>query len=366
MSSRMDLNLLGETFTDYHLADVGVSAFGLYHDWFTRQDLVIRTAASGGGTLLVEGTDYTLDTESLDLSERVSTEVGSGRNVFREIAIINATYQSGDLYFSGKYIADSVEAEDYNTQQTELDALFAASRPLRGLVLSNNSGDANNDIDIAVGAAIDDSGTDAMVLSAILTKRSDAAWAVGTGNGGMDTGTKPANGWLYVWLIKRPDTGVVDALFSISPTSPTMPTSYTLKRRLGAVRTSSSNILVFEQFGDEFRLKALILDRAFAAVPNSNRNLLTVTVPPNMIGIFAHGGLASSGFYLWFATTGFTDAVASSTYHNVVYISSETGSHFLLPVDSSSQIAYRGASTAVQFRLFTLGWHDFRGKDGAA
>lgn len=112
----MNINLTGTTFTDYHLANVGASAFGLAHDWFTRQDLVIRTAAAGGGTLLVEGTDYTLDTESLDLSERVSAAVGSGRNVFREVAIINATYQTGNLYLSGKYVADSVEAIDHEAR----------------------------------------------------------------------------------------------------------------------------------------------------------------------------------------------------------------------------------------------------------
>lgn len=112
--SYMDINLTGETFTDYQLSDVGASAFELEHDWFTKQDLVIRTAAGGGGTLLVEGTDYTLSVESEDLSDRVTAAVGSGRNVYHNIAIINATYQSGSLYFSGKYIADSNSAEDMN------------------------------------------------------------------------------------------------------------------------------------------------------------------------------------------------------------------------------------------------------------
>lgn len=366
MSSRMDLNLLGETFTDYHLADVGASAFSLYHDWFTRQDLVIRTAAAGGGTLLVEGTDYILDTESLELSERVSAAVGSGRNVFREIAIINAAYQSGDLYFSGKYIADSVEAEDYNTQQTSLDALFSASRPLRGLVLSNNSGDANNDIDIATGTAIDSAGTDAMMLSSILTKRSDAAWAVGTGNGGMDTGTKPANGWLYVWLIKRPDTGVVDALFSTSATAPIMPTSYTLKRRLGAVRTSSSNILAFEQFGDDFRFKAFIQDRAFAALSDTNRTLTTLTVPPNMTARVSLRGYSTAQAYGWIASTGYTDAAASGT-HCLFRLGDDLGiGEYEVPADGSSQVAWRFSSATTSFGIVTLGWKDMRGKDGAA
>jgi len=117
----MDINLTGATFTDYHLVNVGVGAFQLEHDWFTKEDLVIRTAPAWGGTLLIEGTDYTLGTKSNELSARVSA-AGPTRQVFHEITIINATYQSGDLYFSGKYIADSNEAGDINALQDQLGA----------------------------------------------------------------------------------------------------------------------------------------------------------------------------------------------------------------------------------------------------
>src|SRR5262245_55992518 len=59
---------------------------------------------------------------------------------------------------------------------------------LWGLTLSNNAGDAVNDIDIAAGEASADDGSAVMALAAALTKRSDAAWAVGTNQGGLDTG----------------------------------------------------------------------------------------------------------------------------------------------------------------------------------
>ena len=108
----MDLNLTGQAFNDFLLSNVGSAAFELEHDWFTKQDLVIRTAAGGAGTLLVEGTDYTLSIESEELSDRVTAAMGSTRNVFHMVTIINATYQTGNLYFSGKYIADSNSAED--------------------------------------------------------------------------------------------------------------------------------------------------------------------------------------------------------------------------------------------------------------
>jgi len=109
----MDINLTGTSFTDYHLVNVGAGVFQLSHDWFTKEDLIIRTAPAWGGTLLIEGTDYTLGTKSNELSARVSA-AGPERQVFHEITIINATYQTGDLYFSGKYIADSNAAADIN------------------------------------------------------------------------------------------------------------------------------------------------------------------------------------------------------------------------------------------------------------
>lgn len=113
-----------------------------------------------------------------------------------------------------------------------------------GLYISNNATDATNDIDISAGVASDSGNAYLMVLSSTLVKRLDAAWAVGTNQGGLDTGSI-ANTTYYVWLIRRPDTGVVDALFSTSSTSPTMPTNYTQKRLIGTFVRSGGAITAF-------------------------------------------------------------------------------------------------------------------------
>lgn len=105
-----------------------------------------------------------------------------------------------------------------------------------GLMLSNNAVDAANDIDITSGkAAADTSPFNLMVLGSALTKRIDADWVAGSGNGGLDTGGASANATYYVWLIQRSDTLAVDALFSLSPTSPTMPVGYDRKRLIGVL-----------------------------------------------------------------------------------------------------------------------------------
>jgi hypothetical protein len=127
-------------------------------------------------------------------------------------------------------------------------SLRASTGYLYGLTISNNVSDATNDIDIAAGEAASDAATPLLlVLGSSLTKRLDAAWAAGTGNGGLDTGAI-ANTSYHIWLIQRSDTGVVDALFSASATAPTMPTNYDRKRRIGSIVRSAGAILGFRLF----------------------------------------------------------------------------------------------------------------------
>jgi hypothetical protein len=119
-----------------------------------------------------------------------------------------------------------------------------------GMDLSNNVADTANDIDISAGKWRDPTDTQDIVLAAALTKRLDAAWAVGNNQGGLDTGSKAVSTWYHLWAIKRTDTGVVDVLFSTSATAPTMPSGYTIKQCLGSVKTDASgNILAFVQRG---------------------------------------------------------------------------------------------------------------------
>lgn len=171
--------------------------------------------------------------------------------------------------------------EDYATVSTALSAKQDNSGELyrgllNGLTLSNNATDATNDIDIATGSAGSDGTTPVlMTLSSALTKRLDATWAVGSGNGGLDTGTI-ANTTYHVWLIQRSDTGVVDALFSTSATSPTMPSSYDRKRRIGSIIRESAAIVAFRQNGDLF-LRTRATPRTSTSAFSSA--LLSVNVP---------------------------------------------------------------------------------------
>lgn len=242
---------------------------------------------------------------------------------------------------------------------------------ISGLTLSNNGADAVNDIDIAAGACADlAGGADAiMALGSALTKRLDAAWAVGTGNGGLDTGAV-GNTTYHVWLIKRPDTGVVDALFSTSASAPTMPTNYTIKRRIGSfVRNAGANDL-FTQMGDEFLLKTPVNSFSVNA-PGTSAVLRALSIPSGLQlwGIFTITveDTTPAGTRVLITSPDQTDTAPSSTVHDLlVGTAAEAAStRMVVRTNTSAQVRTRALASdaGVTLTATTHGWIDRRGQD---
>jgi hypothetical protein len=166
-----------------------------------------------------------------------------------------------------------------------LAAGAATGKSIYGLTYANNVGDATNDIDVATGGAMDSTGAYFILLASALTKRLDAAWAVGTNQGGLDTGSI-GNSDYYIWLIARSDTGVVDVLFSLSSTAPTMPTNYDFKRLIGWFKRVGGTIVAFHTYeteggGLDFRWDAATADINLAATLTTSRRTDAVKVPLN-------------------------------------------------------------------------------------
>lgn len=61
-----------------------------------------------------------------------------------------------------------------------------------------------------------------------------------SGAGGLDTGSVAASTWYFHWVIFSPTTNTASCLDSISSTTPTMPSGYTFKARVGANQTDAS------------------------------------------------------------------------------------------------------------------------------
>jgi len=116
-------------------------------------------------------------------------------------------------------------------------------RKLELLEIVSNSSNPTYQVDInscIVGA---DDGTMLMGVDIPITVDITAS-----GANGLDTGSEAANTWYYIWLIYNPATDTTAGLFSTSSTSPTLPSGYTKKRLIGAVRNdNSSDLLNFIQ-----------------------------------------------------------------------------------------------------------------------
>ena len=202
---------------------------------------------------------------------------------------------------------------------------------------TSNASDSAHDVTVAVGSARDYTDTATMTLASAITKRIDATWAVGTNNGGLDTGSPAAHTGYGIYLIRRTDTGVVDVLFSTDMSaaggSVTMPTSYTQKRLIGWVRTDqSSNIIGYIQSGDMFRLLAVMpAEVDDASITNDTYETATLTVPPlSSAGIYGsrqNVNDSSGNCQLSIKTKGSVETISTGTDHWWSGLDTATSSH---------------------------------------
>jgi len=254
------------------------------------------------------------------------------------------------------------------------------SQVLVGLTLSNDGGSPNTVLDIAAGGCNSDDSVLAnrilMTVSTAMTKNMNAAWAVGTGNGGNNAGASlAASTWYDVFVIERTDTGVVDVLADTT-LSPSLPSGYTQKRRIGSFKTDgASHIVAFTQQGDYFRWAASVLDinespgattavtKTLASVPlrTNVQAILNATVVPN--------GTTGAAYLSDLAANDEAASISAAPLAQISWNGSLLNaagldaSNMLIRTNTSSQIRYRLSAAAATLLVATLGWYDRRGQD---
>ncbi|PCJ24095.1 MAG: hypothetical protein COA96_10140 [SAR86 cluster bacterium] len=247
---------------------------------------------------------------------------------------------------------------------------------------TSNGADPDHDVNVALGQASSDDVLAANIVTMnLLTsagKKIDASWVVGGNVGGLDTGTVANNSWYHIFLIMRTDTGVVDVLISLSPTSPTMPTGYDKKRRIGSVLTDgSANIIGYTQTGDEFLWDTPILDINVTFPPNTAVTR-TLSIPTGINVLWS--GVASlddpsiavtSYAYISPLTTDDDAAILTNSQVHCVFtgatsIATNSGSSPLeIRTNNSAQVRTRISlqDPALVFSMNTIGWVDTRGRE---
>lgn len=246
---------------------------------------------------------------------------------------------------------------------------------LSGLTLSTAG--ASTTFSIAAGTAADALGGSTMTLASARAKTA-SAWALGAAAGSLDTGSIAASTWYHVYLIKRPDTGVVDALVSLSATAPTLPTNYTLFRRLGSMKTNgSSQWTAFIQDGDTFQWGGGAVGDVAANNPGTAAVLRTLSVPTGVsvtaliqVG-FSTGVLTSNPASILISDPAVSDiapTTANATVLNYGASSSATNNFYTATqcrTNTSAQVRSRLqlSDANISLNINTVGWIDRRGRD---
>ena len=236
---------------------------------------------------------------------------------------------------------------------------------LSGLTLSNNSGDAAHDIDVAVGECRSAGDTANMALSSVLTKQINANWSSGDDAGGFPSGlTLAADTWYHVFVVDETD-GTIDAGFDTSLTATNLlsDTGGSEYRRVGSVLTdSSSNILGFTQNYDEFLWDDPPLDIDKSLTTTASTEALSV---PTGVSVRAMLNVRNTdGQNVYLSSPDVDDEAPSATAAPLSTVGTGgavASSQVEVWTNTSSQI--RGRSDATNaIRAATLGWRDQLGR----
>lgn len=189
-----------------------------------------------------------------------------------------------------------------------------------------------------------------------------------TGSAYSRDGGKAPSTWYHLSLIRRSDTGVVDALYHVRWTPAALPTGYDARVYLGSVLTdASSNIrqgtwVPCGMGHVEFRWQATILD---VNVTNQGTSAVTRTlsVPPGQ-KVFALANLTllhASGGRAYVRCLDADDEAPSATAAPLASILTTGGiaypqGEFLIRTDASGQITTRSTVTSTTVRIASLGY----------
>jgi hypothetical protein len=288
---------------------------------------------------------------------------------------------AGSTIHSDDNVSGYQEA-DADLQTVASSGLALWSGAIYGLTLSNNVSDATNDIDIATGVAMDSTNVSIGALTTALTKRLDANWTAGTGQGMRYSGAAITNTTYHLWLCWKAAGADVDVYADPSPVAATAlahlqaetgGSSYLYMRRIGSIVRVSNAIKAFVQVGDIFRWKGAIRD---VNVSNLGTTAVqyTLTVPTGLTTIEAFGSFycntnASRRVRIYSPQTNDDAAAEAGAGMDAITVAGggdsdtiyATGSFRDLTNSGGALFAISdGASTVLQ--MWTKGWIDTRGR----
>lgn len=322
-----------------------------------------KLATMGAYTLKGNATGSSADPTDIDITALTSkaSPVSDDIVLIQDSAASNAFKKT-----TVGALASAGSVGSYNGRTGAVTAI-GTDVPLRGYLagLTLSTAGSSTSFGIAEGVATDSTNAAMMSLGSAYTKTT-SAWTVGSAAGSLDTGTIAASTWYHVHLIQRVDTGVVDVLVSLSATSPTLPTDYTLFRRIGSMKTDGSkNWTAFTQVGDKFIWAAGPSD-ALNSLVGTSRSSLTLSVPTGVVvealfRAFANPSAATNVIYTSLLET---DQAPATLLADLVCMGASefAAGNFARLTNTSAQIGIRSDVSSTRHSVNTYGWIDNCGR----
>lgn len=273
----------------------------------------------------------------------------------------------------------STAAAEFRALKAYLQSAILGAAPVfRGYIdgLNQTSPGASPNHTIGAGQATDSLNTTLISFGGLTKTTSN--WAVGTAAGGKFRAAAIAAASSYWWyLVRRPDTGVVDVGFSTSATGlvaadfvsggGNLPNAYTQWRSLHGWKTDgSSQWTAASSIGDDVFLAATVTDYASAA-HGTAATLFTTSCPVGRAmrlriqrAYAVNAGNAQTS-WIWNPSVGATnvagDGIASST--NAGNYGNMQGT---VGVNASAQAYVQSEYISTTIAISTGGWIDQRGR----
>lgn len=246
-----------------------------------------------------------------------------------------------------------------------------------GLILSNDTGDTNKDINVTAGGSQNGDNDKLLKLSSEITKRGDATWVGGDDAGGISSSLTAigASAWYHVFLVEI--GSAIDILFDTSITCANGITDHSVTdyRRIGSFLTNgSSNIIQFDMYENGGGSTEVIWTTPIEDIDIADQGISavarTLSVPPdiNPVAIFNlhYSDADDANAMLYIRNPDTTDQAPSFTAPPGASLAALTAGQdyvqgtFHLRTNTSSQVATRASHTAGEVSIWTLSYLDAR------
>jgi hypothetical protein len=232
-----------------------------------------------------------------------------------------------------------------------------------------NATNPNYQIDILTGVCRSDDDTTDFATSSTITVDITAS-----GANGLDTGSEAAWTWYHIYVIYNPTTETYAGLLSISSSSPTMPSGYTKKRRVGCViNNGSSN---FKQYRANYHVGREVY-HAYDNIDEDDVQLLSAAGATSWTDVYTGASIPLTSlhgyFLLRFSAMNYDqkcfvrpkgdtiDEPVTCVYAGAQTISALATSSlaFEMKTDGDRYVQYKHSSANCELSMWVRGFYDF-------